>query len=110
MDRLEFSVLGSKGDVYNVAFERTGENLNAFCTCQAGQNGVYCKHRFSLMDGEYENIISENASDLEKLKSMVKGTDVEAAYLAVIEADRNYELAKKNLNIARVKLARAMYR
>lgn len=110
MERLVFSVSGSKGDIYTVTFECNGGNLNAFCTCQAGQNGVYCKHRFGLMDGEYNKLVSTNLADLEKLKAMMKGTDVEAAYSAVIAADAEYERAKTARERARANLARAMYR
>lgn len=110
MERLKFSVLGGNGDKYTVIFERTGDKLNAFCTCQAGQNGSYCNHRFALMDGDYDRLVSDNVGDLGKLQSMIKGTDLEKAYLAVVETREKYESAKTALKIAQAKLARAMHK
>jgi hypothetical protein len=48
VERLAFSIKGSQGDEYAVVFEVSGNNANAFCTCQAGVSGQYCKHRWLL--------------------------------------------------------------
>lgn len=110
MERVRFIVEGSKGDQYAVVFEREGQNINAFCTCQAGQNGLYCKHRFALMDGDVSYLLSDNTQDVEKLRYMLVGTDVEAAYKKVLQAEELYQMAKKTLGDAKRDLARAMYR
>lgn len=110
MKRLQFIVEGSRGDEYLVTFEREGRNLNAFCTCQAGQNGLYCKHRFALMDGDMTTLLSDNASDVGKMKAILAGTDVEAAYKRVLEAERVHKAATRELSDAKKALARAMYR
>ncbi len=110
MDKLEFFVSGSRGDVYTIKFEKAGSNLNAYCTWEAGQNGIYCKHRFALMNGEYSSLLSENIDDLPKLKTMMEGTDVEIAFLEVIKLEKIFEMAKADLQKAKKNLARAMYR
>ena len=109
MEKLKFSVTGSKGDLYTVIFERSNNNLNAFCDCQAGQNGMYCKHRFSLMDGEVKNIASDNIHDLEKLKKLLENTDVLEAYNAVNSAQKEADKAKLILQKTKKALAKAMY-
>jgi len=110
MDKLIFSVLGSKGDIYEIAFEKTENKLHAFCTCQAGQSGTYCKHRFGLMNGEYDRLVSRNVDDLEHLREMLDGSELEAKYNAVVEAERAHAASKRRLDAAKVDLARAMYR
>lgn len=99
--RLEFVVEGSKGDHYLATFEREGTNLNAFCTCQAGENGLYCKHRFALMDGDVSSLISGNVNDVERLKTMIQGTDIESAYTRVQDATKAFDAAKKELGTAK---------
>lgn len=108
--RLEFSVEGSKGDHYLVIFERNGVNLNAFCTCQAGANGQYCKHRFALMDGDSSNLLRQNLGDMERLKAMMEGTDVESAYKRFQDATKAYDAAKRKLDDAKKALAKAMHK
>lgn len=110
MEKLEFFVSGSRGDVYTVKFERDGSNLNAFCTCEAGQNGIYCKHRFALMNGEFNSILSDNINDLPKLKLMIEGTDVEEAFLEVLKLEKLAESIKADLQKAKKRLAKVMYR
>lgn len=110
MERLTFEVLGSRDDIYTVTFEKGGEKLHAFCTCQAGQNRTYCKHRFSLMNGESGHIVSDNKDDLERLRVMLQGTELEEKYIAVFEAERVYATSKRELDKAKIELARAMYR
>lgn len=108
--RLEFVIEGSQGDQYQVTFEKEGDALHAFCTCPAGENGIYCKHRFGLMDGSPARLLSGNAGDVERLKAMMGGTGLEAAYNRVKEATKAHEATKKALDKAKKDLARAMYR
>ncbi len=110
MDRLDFLVIGSQGDPYRVTFERSGENLNAFCTCPAGSNGQYCKHRFALINGEFSSVQSANVADLQKLKILIKGTDLEFAYQELVRAENLHAEAKKALDAAKKKMAKAMFR
>lgn len=46
MNQIKFLVIGSSENPYEVNFIRRGNNLSAHCTCPAGENGQYCKHRF----------------------------------------------------------------
>jgi acylphosphatase len=110
MKHLEFIVKGSKGDEYVVTFEREDKNVRAFCTCQAGQNGLYCKHRFALMDGDVTAVLSANVDEVGKIKALLDGSDVEAAYARVLEAERNYKDVTQELQDAKKALARAMRR
>jgi uncharacterized Zn finger protein len=108
--RLEFVIEGSKGDQYQVSFTKEGDTLHALCTCQAGENGLSCKHRFGLLDGSAASLLSGNAGDVERLKALMQGTELEAAYIRVKEATKVYDDAKKALDRAKKDLIKAMYR
>lgn len=108
MDRLEFCVQGSAEEPYRVVFEKTEGNLNAYCTCPAGANGQYCKHRFRLLSGNPEGLTSGNHSMLERVVSWLVGTDVEAALVELARAEDAQESAKKRLSKAKKMLAEAL--
>ena len=109
VERLQFVVEGSQGDEYRVIFNRIGDKLNAYCNCQAGLNGQYCKHRLDLMDGEIGNLLSLNNEDVERLRDLMAGTKLEVAYRQFIAANQLCEAAKQRLAAARKELAREMH-
>lgn len=74
---LSFSVRGSTGNTYEVAARKAADKLRVSCTCQAGQNRIWCKHRTVLFDGDISNLVSDNASDVEKLAKWAVGVEVE---------------------------------
>lgn len=110
MERIEFLIEGSRGDEYLVTFHIDGGKVTAFCTCQAGENGQYCKHRFAIMNGDISDLLSENNYDVSQLQELMKGSELEAAYRRVIEAETVYKAAKNELDAAKKVLARVMYR
>lgn len=107
----KFLYQGGHGD-YIVTFSREGNNLIASCTCPAGIVKQYCKHRFALMNGECENVISENKDDISKIQGLLVGTDVEKALIDLANAEEVYEAiikeAKKALIDKKKALAKAM--
>jgi uncharacterized Zn finger protein len=108
MRRIEFTVRGTKGDLYTCTFERDGNNLNAFCTCPDGRAGSYCKHRFALIDGNRSIVVSDNAHEVDEISEMITGTDVEAAGIALAEAMDAVERAEELLIQAKRDFATAM--
>ncbi len=76
-DALCFSIKGSTGNIYEITARRTANQLRTTCTCQAGQNRTWCKHRTALLDGDVSNLLSENASDIKKLAEWAVGVEVE---------------------------------
>jgi hypothetical protein len=108
MEKFYFLIQGSAEEPYKVTFQKTGNNLSAYCTCPAGENGQYCKHRFRILGGSTEGIVSGNSDDVMIVKSWLYGTDVEAALLEVTEKEKLLEKAKKDLSAAKKKLARTM--
>ncbi len=108
MEPIKFLVQGSAPEPYQVTFTKTKNNLNAFCTCPAGDNGQYCKHRFSILSGSTTSIVSHNHDEVVLIQSWLPGSDVEKALKEVTEAEHECDLAKKRLSLAKKKVAKAM--
>jgi len=84
--KLTFLIQGSAKKPYEVSFWRNGRNLTTSCTCEAGKNGMSCKHRFALMDADVTNLVSGNINDVGRLQQMIMNTDVAEAYRPVLNA------------------------
>jgi len=108
MDAIIFLVQGSAPEPYRVTFTKTKNNLNAFCTCPAGDKGQYCKHRFAILSGSTASIVSENQDKVALVLSWLPGSDVEKALEEVAEAEQECDLAKKRLTLAKKKVPKAM--
>jgi hypothetical protein len=107
MKEFIFFVQGSAKEPYKVTFRKTGNNLSAYCTCPAGDNGQYCKHRFNIFGGITDGIVSGNETGVEEVTSWLAGTDVEVALNNVMNAEEQFEIAKLKLSEAKKQLAKA---
>jgi uncharacterized Zn finger protein len=108
MEQMKFLVQGSAPEPYEVKFIKEGNNLSALCTCPAGVNGLYCKHRFNIMMGLDIGIVSQNKDDAKRIKTWLAGTDVEKALCDVAEKEEILERAKQSLSQAKKKLAQSL--
>ena len=109
MEQVSFEVQGSSATPYLVTFHKNGTNLNASCTCAAGQNGQYCKHRISiLVDGSKEGIVSENVDQVAIVHAWLAGTDVEIALKELAAAEQRLESAKREVSSIKKKVAQAL--
>ncbi|HUX79030.1 MAG TPA: SWIM zinc finger family protein [Alphaproteobacteria bacterium] len=107
MEESCFIVQGSAEEPYRVTFRKKGNNLSAYCTCPAGDNGQYCKHRINILCGIRQGIVSDNEANVQVVMSWLPGTDLEAALLSVLDAEKQCEKAKIELSAAKKRLARA---
>ena len=108
MGTIQFLVQGSAVDPYEVTFQKAGNNLSAFCTCAAGQNGQYCKHRFQILEGNAEGIVSGNIEQVSAVVAWLPGTDVAEAMAVLDVAEREFDRTKKVVTNAKKNLASAM--
>ena len=109
MEEITFEVKGSSPEPYGVVFVKRSEtNLSAYCSCRAGENGQYCKHRFSILEGKTENIVSDNLKQVETVKSWLIGTDVEDAIIKMRKLEEDALKIKKELSAAKKQVAKAM--
>jgi uncharacterized Zn finger protein len=106
---IAFLVQGSAAEPYEVVFRRRdARNLSAYCTCPAGENGMYCKHRIRILQGMIEGVVSQNVSDVKKVVSWLTGTDVEEALRSVLALEKQAEQIKAALSAAKHSLARCL--
>jgi hypothetical protein len=109
MQEISFEVQGSAAEPYIVVFvKRSDNNLSAYCSCPAGENGQYCKHRFNILDGITKGIVSTNLDDVKIVQSWLPGTDVEKTLIKMRELEREAEKIKKELSVAKKEVAKAM--
>ena len=108
MEEIIFKVKGSSPEPYKVTFTKSKNNINAFCTCPAGEYGQYCKHRFAIMAGESKAVVSSNKDQVMVVKSWLPGSDLEEALMELAEAEHEHDKAKKRLAVAKKNIARAM--
>ncbi|HHI80742.1 MAG TPA: hypothetical protein ENK02_12285, partial [Planctomycetes bacterium] len=94
---LRFLVQGSAEEPYQVDFFLDGTNMSAYCTCPAGENGLYCKHRFRIMAGEPDNIESDNPDKVSEVAKWVEGSDVGKAWEKVLDLTDAQERIKDEL-------------
>jgi uncharacterized Zn finger protein len=106
--KIEFLVQGSAIEPYKVTFQKTEQHLSASCTCPAGINGQYCKHRFSILRGEIEGIVSNNLTEVKTIVDLLAGTDIEDALIEMKQAEIDAERAKKILAATKKKVAAFM--
>ncbi len=109
MNQIEFNVQGSSPGPYNVIFRKDGNNLTALCDCPAGMNRLYCKHRFNIMNGIADGIVSKNTEQINIVESWLPGTDIDEALQEVKIAEKDLDEAKKHLSKLKKKLARVMH-
>ena len=108
MDQLTILVKGSSADPYELTFIKDGASLTALCTCPAGSFGNFCKHRVAILDGDSRAVVSDDADKVSIVVEWLTGTDVETALTEMREADAAATTDKKQLAVAKKKLARAM--
>ena len=109
MHEISFEVQGSAAEPYGVVFvKRSDTNLSAYCSCPAGKNGQYCKHRFNILDGATKGIVSDNLDDVKVVQSWLPGTDIEAALIKMRELEAEAVKIKKTLSAAKKEVAKAM--
>ena len=106
MGEISFLVQGSAEEPYRVTFQKNVNSLNAYCTCPAGENGQYCKHRIRILAGITQGIVSGNEAEVQVVASWLQGTDIEVALNGLIDAEEQYERAKLELAGAKKRLAR----
>ncbi len=103
---LSFQVEGT--EIYDVDFIREGDVLTAFCSCPAGENGSYCKHRVNLLHGDDDAIV-EGEDQLDDLAEMLKGSNLETALKDFDDAVAAVERAQRAKRSATKRLSRLMF-
>ena len=106
----QFLVQGSEIEPYNVFFQKEqNNNIVAFCTCPAGKMNQYCKHRFRILNGFTDDIVSENIDDILLVSRWLPGSNIEKALQELELAEKEVEKAKKKVSQVKKIIAREMH-
>jgi hypothetical protein len=113
METIAFLVQGSSDEPYNVTFHKSEKSFSALCTCAAGENGQWCKHRLRILEGSPEGIVCDDDIELvlEKISTIaawLPGTKISEAMVALAKAEHEFEQAKKIITAAKKNLSVAM--
>ncbi len=76
-EELKFVIRGSAGNSYTISSRKKTDRLLMSCTCMAGQNRIWCKHRASILNGEVSALLAGNVEDIKVLAAWANGSSVE---------------------------------
>ncbi|RYH04109.1 hypothetical protein EU805_01685 [Salipiger sp. IMCC34102] len=94
----------SSGAEYTVEVFTEGDIPMITCSCPAGANGKACKHRFSLLNGDWKEVkhSSHSAEDFENLLhgSQLREaiTEMRQAEETILQAQANHRRLKSQVN------------
>lgn len=108
MDVVEFLVRGSAREPYRVTFVKQGQNLEARCSCPAGENGQHCKHRIRILRGDRSGLEGGGPDGLELVQQWLAGSALEQALNELGRAEQESDRAKRALSAAKRNVAKAM--
>lgn len=95
----------SSGGFYDVNVYFEENNILAYCSCQAGENGMLCKHVKGIITGD-ESILydTEQKKELDQISNHLPETaislllsEIKKSEDILEDAKRNVKRAKKNL-------------
>lgn len=108
-DQVKFLIQGSAPDPYEVKFYlKSSSVIIATCTCPAGQNGTYCKHRINLLQGNLSGLVSGNEDQASVVISWLSGTHLASCLKEIAHAEKQLASAKAEVSRSKKNLASAM--
>ncbi len=110
-ETLRFSIVGDDDETYEVSIERDANdmgNLQASCSCGTAQEGGFCLHRFAVLEGETDAMVSSNLDHVRALRDWIKGSDIEVAMQNLSKAKTELLLAHEKVEQCRKMLVRRM--
>ena len=106
--KTRFEVSGSSGVVYVVETVADGREVTITCDCDAGRNGMACRHRLAVLSGDASAIVSSNKRELANVTALLPGTKLLAQLSKVAQAEEAADDAKRELSKAKKELSRLM--
>jgi hypothetical protein len=104
----EFLVQGSDPVPYTVSFKKTDNDLRASCSCRAGKNGLLCKHRLSILNGDKNAVVSKNSDQVAEIASWLAGSKVAEAISTVTSLEAEKKSIEEKLKQAKKLVAKAL--
>lgn len=85
--QLRFEITGNAPTPFQVAFSRTGNQLSATCTCNAGRLGKLCKHRMGLLKQDPSGLVSGNEAQISLIQGLFLASDAESTLEDLLQAE-----------------------
>ncbi|MBF0311337.1 MAG: SulP family inorganic anion transporter [Magnetococcales bacterium] len=99
-----------QNEMWRLEFRREGSNMSASCTCPQGEEESLCRHLMAVFLGDMDDLslMEGTSKDAERVRELLKGTDVEAAVEEMMTADRLMRSSQKEYYAAKVNLQRSV--
>lgn len=109
---MKFALLAkssSRDEPYKVDFIFDNDMLIIKCNCPAGRFGKFCKHKWSLIKGNYDMLYEENQDDqLDKINDWVQKSHYLDLIIEMSKAQKRFDEAQKDLNKIKKKASASM--
>ncbi|WP_276979892.1 SWIM zinc finger family protein [Flavobacterium filum] len=105
MTTFKFLVQGSVQ--YQTTFEIEGNNIRAFCTCPAGDQGAPCKHRYAILSGDSSAIVGDK-SQVANLLQAFKGSPLDLKIQELTESEKQLAFFTKKVPALKKEVGKLM--
>lgn len=111
--QIMFLVQGLEKEPYQIIFSQIegddGQHqLICECECISAAHGDLCGHRLRILEGNTDNIVSDNRDQVQIVRNWLVGTQLEQAVAGLVEAERLLDYAERQLSSARNLLGEVM--
>ena len=111
---ITIEVQGSAEYPYRVEFVKGKKGLTAFCDCPAGQFKTYCKHRVSILNGEFSKLKILDKEEAQEYLDMIvnewlPNTEIEKLLGRCNDLDKEVKLLNRELSATKRELAILMH-
>jgi len=93
------SVKSSSGGNYRIRFNEKDGRLRIFCYCDAGINGMLCKHKTSLLEGNTELLESEK--DMEIFRQIIASPGWAELQCVMSEFEKDLNVLDKEIEVVK---------
>ena len=104
----DLRVRGGYGDIYEVVATGGGLGPTIVCSCSAGRQGRYCRHRIALLTGRHDRLHSGH-EQWPALKAMLRESDLAVVLADYVAAEAAHEAAASRRRNAARELGRLMH-
>jgi hypothetical protein len=109
MERHEFFIQGSADEPYRIEIRLEAGRIIALCSCPAGVNGQYCKHRIGILTGDAKICTDLDMAAVATVRGWLPGSALEAAMQAVAMGEVEAARAQAKVKALKKQLARVLY-
>ena len=98
MEKVSFVMQVSSNTPHRtVTICKDGKKITAHCTCESGWADALCKHRLSILVGQFKWVISGNIASVKHVRAWAMATDVGPAIVQLFRAQKSLQEAKLKL-------------